>query len=97
MIFNSFVFWGFFAIVLALYWRLPWRGQNYLLLVAGYVFYGFWDWRYLGLLAFSTIVDYYVGYYLVQVDDARKRKLLITTSVVVNLTFLGFFKYFGFF
>ena len=97
MIFNSFVFWGFFAVVLALYWRLPWRGQNYLLLVAGYVFYGFWDWRYLGLLAFSTIVDYYVGYYLVQVDDARKRKLLITTSVVVNLTFLGFFKYFGFF
>lgn len=97
MIFNSFVFWGFFAIVLALYWRLPWRGQNYLLLVAGYVFYGFWDWRYLGLLAFSTIVDYYVGYYLVRVDDARRRKLLITTSVVVNLTFLGFFKYFGFF
>nr|WP_298726369.1 MBOAT family O-acyltransferase [uncultured Steroidobacter sp.] len=97
MIFNSFVFWGFFAIVLALYWRLPWRGQNHLLLVAGYIFYGFWDWRYLGLLAFSTIVDYYVGYYLVRVDDARKRKLLITASVVVNLTFLGFFKYFGFF
>jgi alginate O-acetyltransferase complex protein AlgI len=97
MIFNSFIFWGFFAIVLALYWRLPHRGQNYLLLLAGYIFYGFWDWRYLGLLAFSTIVDYYVGYYLVRVDDARRRKLLITASVVVNLTFLGFFKYFGFF
>lgn len=97
MIFNSFIFWAFFGVVLLLYWRLPHRGQNYLLLVAGYFFYGFWDWRYLGLLMFSTIVDYYVGYFLVRVDDQHKRKILITTSVVVNLTFLGFFKYFGFF
>jgi D-alanyl-lipoteichoic acid acyltransferase DltB (MBOAT superfamily) len=97
MIFNSFIFWAFFAVVLALYWRLPLRGQNHLLLLASYVFYGYWDWRYLGLLGASTIVDYYVGYYLVRLDDQRKRKLLITISVVMNLTFLGFFKYFGFF
>ena len=97
MIFNSFIFWGFFAVVLLLYWRLPLRGQNHLLLVASYIFYGYWDWRYLGLLAASTIVDYYVGHYLVRIDDARKRKLLITVSIVMNLTFLGFFKYFGFF
>jgi alginate O-acetyltransferase complex protein AlgI len=97
MIFNSFIFWGFFAVVLLLYWRLPLRGQNHLLLVASYIFYGYWDWRYLGLLAASTIVDYYVGYYLVRIDDARQRKLLIIISIVMNLTFLGFFKYFGFF
>ena len=58
MIFNSFIFWVFFAAVLLLYWRLPLRGQNQLLLVASYVFYGYWDWRFLGLLAASTIVDY---------------------------------------
>jgi alginate O-acetyltransferase complex protein AlgI len=97
MIFNSFVFWGFFAVVLLLYWRLPLRGQNQLLLLASYIFYGYWDWRYLGLLAASTIVDYYVGYYLARIDDAHRRKLLITISIVMNLTFLGFFKYFGFF
>jgi alginate O-acetyltransferase complex protein AlgI len=97
MIFNSFIFWAFFATVLLLYWRLPLRGQNHLLLVASYIFYGYWDWRYLGLLAASTIVDYYVGYYLVRIDDARKRRLLITVSIVMNLTFLGFFKYCGFF
>jgi D-alanyl-lipoteichoic acid acyltransferase DltB (MBOAT superfamily) len=97
MIFNSFIFWGFFAVVLLLYWRLPLQGQNHFLLVASYIFYSYWDWRYLGLLGASTIVDYYVGYYLVRIDDARRRKLLITVSVVMNLTFLGFFKYCGFF
>jgi alginate O-acetyltransferase complex protein AlgI len=97
MIFNSFVFWAFFATVLLLYWRLPLLGQNRLLLVASYVFYGYWDWRYLGLLGASTLVDYYVGYYLVRIDEQRKRKLLLTLSIVTNLSFLGFFKYCGFF
>lgn len=97
MIFNSYVFWAFFATVLLLYWRLPLLGQNRLLLVASYVFYGYWDWRYLGLLAASTLIDYYVGHYLVRIDDARRRKQLLTVSVVSNLTILGFFKYCGFF
>lgn len=97
MIFNSFVFWVFFAGVLALYWRLPLRGQNRLLLVASYVFYGYWDWRYLGLLAASTVVDYFVGYYLVRISEQKQRRALITISMVVNLAFLGFFKYCGFF
>lgn len=97
MIFNSFVFWAFFAVVIALYWRLPHRGQNALLLVASYVFYGYWDWRYLSLLAISTVVDYYVAHYLVRIDDPARRKSLITISMIVNLSFLGFFKYCGFF
>jgi D-alanyl-lipoteichoic acid acyltransferase DltB (MBOAT superfamily) len=97
MIFNSFVFWVFFGFVLLLYWRLPHRQQNWLLLISSYVFYGYWDWRFLGLLAASTVVDYFVGHGLVKMQDQRHRKLLIVVSVVVNLTFLGFFKYYGFF
>lgn len=61
MLFNSFVFWAFFAVVIVLYWRLNHRGQNFLLLIASYVFYGYWDWRFLGLIAFSTIVDFIVA------------------------------------
>jgi len=97
MIFNSFVFWGFFALVLAVYWRLPHRQQNLLLLAASYVFYGYWDWRFLGLLAASTVVDYLVGHGLTRLTEPRQRKLLIVASIVVNLTFLGFFKYCNFF
>jgi D-alanyl-lipoteichoic acid acyltransferase DltB (MBOAT superfamily) len=97
VIFNSFVFWIFFAGVLALYWRLPHRQQNQLLLVASYVFYGYWDWRFLGLLLASTVVDYFVGHALTRFEDPRRRKGLIVLSMVVNLTFLGFFKYWGFF
>lgn len=97
MIFNSFVFWAFFAGVLFLYWRLPHRGQNLLLLVASYVFYGYWDWRYLGLLAASTLIDYYVSNAIYRDDDARRRKILLVTSIVANLSFLGYFKYAGFF
>jgi alginate O-acetyltransferase complex protein AlgI len=97
MIFNSFVFWVFFAAVLVLYWRLPHRQQNLLLLVASYVFYGYWDWRFLGLLAASTTVDYFVGVFLTRLDDPRRRKALLVVSMIVNLAFLGFFKYWGFF
>src|SRR5512138_26593 len=97
MIFNSFVFWAFFAGVLFLYWRLPHRGQNLMLLVASYVFYGYWDWRYLGLLAASTLIDYYVSNAIYRDDDARRRKILLVTSIVANLSFLGYFKYAGFF
>lgn len=97
MLFNSFIFWGFFVLVLALYRVLPHRAQNWLLLVASYVFYGYWDWRFLALIFFSTAVDYYLGSAIADSGDQRKRRLLLVTSVVVNLTVLGFFKYYGFF
>ena len=96
MIFNSFVFWAFFAVVIALYWVLPFRAQNRMLIVAGYVFYGAWDWRFLGLLFMSTVVDYWVGRLLVTTDDPRRRKQILTVSIVFNLGVLGFFKYFDF-
>jgi alginate O-acetyltransferase complex protein AlgI len=57
MLFNSYIFWIFFAIVFILYRRLGHRGQNYMLLAASYIFYGYWDWRFLFLMLFSTVVD----------------------------------------
>ncbi len=96
MLFNSLEFAVFLPIVLALYYCLATRAQNVLLLAAGYVFYGWWDWRFLGLLALSTLLDYVVGIALPQVAASR-RKLLLTASIASNLTILGFFKYFNFF
>ena len=65
MLFNSFEFWIFFAVVLGGYQLLGHRAQNRLLLVASYVFYGSWDWRFLSLIALSTLVDHKVGLKLV--------------------------------
>jgi len=66
-------------------------------LLASYIFYGWWDWRFLSLVVFSSFVDYLVGLGLFNQDNKTKRKLLLWTSISVNLGFLGFFKYFNFF
>lgn len=97
MLFNSFQFILFFALVFGLYLKLRHRGQNHLLLVASYVFYGAWDWRFLSLLAFSTVADYYFAKWIAATDAVRRRKWLVAFSMIVNLGFLGFFKYFNFF
>ena len=99
MVFTSWVFVGFFVLVYATYLLLQGRlrAQNAMLLVASYVFYGYWDWRFLALLAASTVVDYTLALQIDGTDDPRVRKRLITASVVMNLTVLGFFKYFDFF
>ena len=100
MLFNSIDFAFFLPIVFALYWFLTNRNlklQNAFLLVASYVFYGWWDWRFLSLIMFSSIVDYSVGIGLSKTDDKLKRKLLLLSSIIVNIGFLGFFKYFNFF
>lgn len=73
------------------------RNQNILVTVASYVFYGWWDWRFLSLIIFSTLVDYSVGLFLGKTDDPSRRKLLLWLSIAVNLGFLGFFKYYNFF
>src|SRR5690606_25625546 len=62
-----------------------------------YVFYGWWDWRFLSLIIFSTLIDYLVGRGLRQQENINKRKLLLWTSIIVNLGFLGVFKYYNFF
>lgn len=100
MLFNSLDFAIFLPIVFALYWlldRFNVRYQNVLIVAASYFFYGWWDWRFLSLILFSTIVDYTVGNGLKNTEDNLKRKMLLWTSIVVNLGFLGFFKYYNFF
>ncbi|NNK62895.1 MAG: MBOAT family protein [Gemmatimonadetes bacterium] len=98
MLFNSYLFWAFFAVVLLLYRGLKHRGQNRMLLVASYVFYGSWDWRFLSLIVFSTLVDYWVGLALADPSATdRRRRRLVTVSLVSNLGLLAVFKYLGFF
>ncbi len=96
MLFHTLTFWTFFAIVAALYSMLKLRGQNALLLVAGYVFYGWWDWRFLVLIALSTVVDYQVGHRISCSDEPIQRKRWLIVSLVFNLLLLGVFKYLGF-
>ena len=100
MLFNSFDFAIFLPIVFILYWFAASKNlrlQNFLIVVASYVFYGWWDWRFLSLILFSTVVDYLVGISLGVEEKQTKRKVLLWTSILVNLGFLGFFKYYNFF
>jgi alginate O-acetyltransferase complex protein AlgI len=100
MFFNSIEFALFLPLVFFLYWfvfRRNLKIQNGLLVVASYIFYGWWDWRFLALIVFSSLVDYLVGVGLSRTDNTSKRKLLLLISIFVNLGFLGFFKYFNFF
>ncbi len=100
MLFNSFDFAIFLPIVFILYWfvfKKSIKFQNALVVVASYVFYGWWDWRFLSLIILSTLVDFLVGRSLGQENLETKRKVFLWISIIVNLGFLGFFKYFNFF
>ena len=97
MLFHSISFLIFLAGVLLAYHRLRKRGQNWLLLGASYLFYGWWDWRFLGLLILSSGIDYFCGQGIEESADPRRRKLLVGLSIAVNMGVLGFFKYYDFF
>ena len=100
MLFNSIDFAIFLPIVFVLYWFVANKNlklQNFLIVIASYVFYGWWDWRFLSLILFSTVIDFTVGQKLKNEDDLLKRKILLWASILVNLGFLGFFKYYNFF
>ena len=100
MLFNSIDFAVFLPIVFILYWFVTNKNlklQNLLIVVASYLFYGWWDWRFLSLILFSTLVDYTVGQKLRNEENQLKRKVLLWTSILINLGFLGFFKYYNFF
>ncbi len=100
MLFNSFDFAVFLPIVFLLYHGLGSRrrqAQNVLLLIASYIFYGWWDWRFLSLIFISTLVDYGVGLALDSTSEVSRRKLFLALSLTANLGILGFFKYFNFF
>ncbi|MFI5396499.1 MAG: MBOAT family O-acyltransferase [Candidatus Binatia bacterium] len=97
MLFNSIAFLCFLPIVLIGIGVLPKSWRNSFLLVAGYFFYGCWDWRFLGLLFLSTNIDFFAGRAIYASTNARTRKLILIASLSANLTILGFFKYFNFF
>jgi D-alanyl-lipoteichoic acid acyltransferase DltB (MBOAT superfamily) len=97
MLFSTWTFFVFFAVVLAVLPRLAPRWQNRFLLAASFVFYGWWDWRFLALLIVTILVDFVVGVKLDTVDAPRTRKTWLCVSLASNLGILGFFKYWNFF
>ncbi len=100
MLFNSINFAIFFPIVFLLYWfatKGDLKLQNILLLIASYFFYASWDYRFLFLLVFSTLLDYYTGIKMHDAPNQRMRKFWFLLSICINLGFLGIFKYFNFF
>jgi D-alanyl-lipoteichoic acid acyltransferase DltB (MBOAT superfamily) len=97
MAFNSLTFAIFLFITYTLYWSLRRPAQNALIVVASYVFYGFWDWRFLSLIAVSTVVDYCAALRIVAAPTLRSRRMWLGLSLFTNLGLLFFFKYFDFF
>ncbi len=97
MVFNSLQFLFFFIITYSLYLLLAHKWQNRMLLLASYTFYAAWDWRFLSLILFSTILDYCCGIQISEAEDKRKKKFYLSLSVIGNLSILAFFKYFNFF
>ncbi|KAB2813944.1 MBOAT family O-acyltransferase [Phaeocystidibacter luteus] len=100
MLFNSLEFAIFLPVVFGLYWWVfgkNMRAQNVLLLIASYIFYGWWDYRFLALIALSTVVDFLAGQGMKSTHSNSRRKQWLWVSLIVNLGLLGFFKYFNFF
>jgi alginate O-acetyltransferase complex protein AlgI len=100
MLFNSISFAIFLPVVFILYWFVAkgnLRFQNILLLVSSYFFYACWDWRFLFLLIFSTLLDYFTGIKIHEAENRNKKLFWLWLSISVNLGFLGVFKYFNFF
>jgi D-alanyl-lipoteichoic acid acyltransferase DltB (MBOAT superfamily) len=97
LLFNSFEFLVFLFVVYSLYLVLSHRAQNWMLLIASYVFYGWWDWRFLGIIGFTTVLDYVVSLRIVRARNESAKKWFLGISVGCNLALLGLFKYFNFF
>lgn len=97
MSFDSPIYIVFLIAVSLAYWRLRYRPQNFLLLLASYFFYGWWDWRFLALMIGSTTLDFLLARAIDTAQSQQARKRFMVTSVVINLAILGVFKYFNFF
>lgn len=100
MIFNSIDFGIFFPLVFFIYWLFFKKNiqcRNIFLIAVSYLFYGWWDWRFLSLIIISSLIDFIVGKKIHTENNTNKRKRLLIISLVVNIGFLGFFKYFNFF
>jgi alginate O-acetyltransferase complex protein AlgI len=99
VLFNSIDFAVFLPIVFGVYWLLnnSLKLQNFWIVLASFIFYGWWDWRFLSLIIFSTLVDFTISIKLKDEESPIRRKAYLWTSILFNLGFLGFFKYFNFF
>lgn len=99
MVFNSFVFAGFFVIVYTLYllFRKHHRIQNSILLIASLIFYGYWNWYLLLLLLASKTINYFLANQIPRANQQKQKDRLLWVAILFNLTLLGFFKYFNFF
>jgi alginate O-acetyltransferase complex protein AlgI len=100
MFFNSLDFALFLPVVFLLYWFIfdkSIKAQNLLIVAASYFFYGCWDWRFLGLILFSTVVDFVMSRQMGREESPKRRLLLLWVSIAVNIGFLGVFKYYNFF
>lgn len=97
MRFNSLAFLVFLPLFAAAYWATSGRIRLWVMLIASLIFYAWWDWRFVFLLLFSSLVDYSLGIFLENEQDDFLRKRLIVISIAINLGVLGFFKYFNFF
>lgn len=100
MLFNSIDFFIFFPVVFILYWFVFSKSlniQNVLIVLASYVFYGWWDWRFLTLIVISTVLDFTIARWIEIYKSQKVKKTLLIISLVSNLGLLGFFKYFNFF
>ncbi|MES2679172.1 MAG: MBOAT family O-acyltransferase [Bacteroidota bacterium] len=100
MQFNSLAYAIFLPLVFFIYWFIAGNNvkrQNLLLLMASYFFYGWWDWRFLGILVFTTLVDYFLAIRISRASSERNRKLWLALSLFMNLGLLCFFKYWNFF
>src|ERR1700678_938063 len=100
MLFNSVTFLIFLAVVLpAVAWarRRDYRLENWVLVAASCVFYGWWDWRFLGLLLFTTGVDFFAARAIADSQGVGRKRIFLTCSIGTNLVVLGFFKYCNFF
>lgn len=100
MLFNSIDFAIFLPIVFLLFWVLFYKNktaQNVFFLIVSYVFYGWWDWRFLSLIFFSSLLDFILGQQLHIQENKNRRRLLLIISLIINLGLLGFFKYYNFF
>ena len=97
MIYNGYAFWVFFIFVISLYVILPHRQQNRMLLAASYFFYGYWDWRFIALILFYTIVNYYTAKSIFSSTSHKERKRYLIIALVSSLGMLSIFKYYGFF
>src|SRR6266550_5351039 len=97
MLFDTPIYIVFLTCIVVAYWCLSFRNQNRFLLLASYVFYGWWDWRFLCLMIGSTVIDYFIAIKIAETETQRMRRLLLVLSLLSNFSILGFFKYFNFY